>query len=588
MALFDGLGLTGNPEITGNISAGLAAGGALTGGSLGLAGQQPQPQQPVAPAPPPIPQAGPPPTPQAAPKPPPQSLLTKPFDQFSTGDKLKFALASGLMAMGGQSAMAARQQAMQRRGAAMAAHEEEVNDLMIRGLNAVKDIEDPEMRDRAGEAIAKRLAEVGGASASESFTDIFTEPAVQNVLFSPETIQEFGTIKRAIAAKQADPKEFRQRAIAANIGSLERELLRLRETSPDTVKMDANKNGVITASEARNWVRKRMDKKDTNLTPAQMNIVEMPEFEPFLADMFDARTSAATTKAQEKDLRRAINRQGKLVFATEEELRRDRSLVPEPKKPLVQFGSEKREQALFESLIKRRDTLREQAQGGQQTIGLAHTMRDTAIQIQTGRGTETLSDIKSLGATIARLAGADNLAAKIADTDVENAEVLRSLNSQAVQAFIASGPRQGSISNEDRRKYEKVAPGLATTQGGNIALSHIMEAMGTSKTEESAFIDRITEQVARGERDSDIGSQAAFQAYVTDLPYTKGDGVDIRFVGSDTNLWRFYLNGRPKQWLFSGGELTIDEIKQIAKDQGLTARELLLRADKKGTIQGVR
>lgn len=509
------------------------------------------------------------------------SLLEKPFEEFSTGDKLLWGLKSGLMGAG--QAQAQKQEVM----SAKARHFQQVTDLMIKGLNAVKNIEDVDQRARAGAALSKRIAAVGGASAAQSFKEIFDEPAVQDVIFSPETIQEFGSVQKAMAAREDDPKEFRARAVTANIGTIEEELLRLRETNPKLVQIDTNENGVVTSSEARSWVRKRIKAGDTNLSLKHMNVIEMPEFEPFLADIFEARTTTATAKAQEKDLQRAITREGKLVFVTEEEIRRDRSLTPEPKKPLVQFGGEKKDEALFDSLVKYRDDLRQQASGAQQSISLARTMRDTATRIQTGTGTETVADIKSTIGTIARIAGQDSIAEAVQNPALQDMETLRSLNSSAVSAMIRS-EKAGSVSNEERRKFELQAPGLATTQGGNIALSHIMEAMGTSKVEEAAFVDSVTEQVARGQRRSDVGAQQAFRDYTRDLPYTKGDGSQIRFVDDGQKLWRYYLNGRPEKWVFPGGEFTIEEIKSKADSLGMSVREFLATADRKKTIHRVK
>lgn len=516
-----------------------------------------------------------------APAPREPSLLEKPFAEFSTGDKLLWGLKSGLM--GAQQAQAQKQEVM----TAKARHFQQVTDLMIKSLNVVKNIEDVEQRARAGQALAKRIGAVGGASAAQSFQEIFDEPAVQDVIFSPETIQEFGSVQRAMAARENDPKEFRARAVTANIGTIEEELLRLRETNPKLVRMDTNENGVITSSEARSWVRQRISAGDTNLSLKHMNVIEMPEFEPFLADIFEARTTTATAKAQQKDLQRAITREGKLVFVTEEELRKDRSLTPEPKQALVQFGGEKKEEALFESLVGHRDNLRQQASAAQQTISLARTMRDTATRIQTGVGTETVANLKSAIGTIARIAGQDSIAKAVQDPNLQDMETLRSLNAQAVSAMIKS-ERSGSTSNEERRKFELRAPGLAVTQGGNVALSHIMEALGTSKVEEAAFIDAITEQVARGHRRSDVGAQQAFQDYVTDIHYTRGDGAEIRFVDDGQKLWRYYLNGRPKVWKFAGGaKYTMEKIKADAEELGLSVREFLASNDQLGKIVGV-
>lgn len=552
-------------------------GGDITGGDLRLVSPEA-----VTPPPPATAQRPAVSLPQGVPTPPQRSpsLLEKPFSDFTTGDRLKFALKSGLM--GPQAALAQKQAVM----GARQAQAQEVSNLMIKGLNAVKDIDDVTTRLRAGKAIASRIAKIGGADAAQSFVEIFEEPAVQGVIFSPETIQEFGSVQRAMAAREENPKEFRARAITANIGTLEQELLRLRETDPNLAKMDTNENGVLTSAEARSWVRKRIQNKDTNLTLEHMNVIQMPEFEPFLADIFDARTTSATTKAQQKDMVRAIDPQGKLVFVTEEELRRDRRLTPEPKQPLVKFGSDKRNEALFNSLVKRRDDLRQQASTAQTTIGLSRTLRDTAMQVQTGTGVETVAGLKSLGATAARIAGAPELATRLEDPNLTNAETLRSLNARAVSEMIRS-ERSGSTSNEERRKFAQAAPGLATTQGGNIAISHIMEALGTSKVEEAAFFDKITEQVAQGQRLSDVGAQKAFTDYANDMPYTKGEGSQIRFTGGEANLWRYYLNGRPDRWIFPGGAFSLDQIKPVAESQGLTIREFLQAAERKGTLQGV-
>jgi hypothetical protein len=570
--------------------AGRSKPGDVTAGNLGFTSQlpeqkitQPDVQQPEAP------EAETPPAPPLDVKVPatgqrPQlSTLEKPFSEFTPGDYIKFALGSGLMAMGGQSAVALKQRTM----AAKAQHNQEVSDFMVRGLNAVKDIKDPERREKAGRAIAARIAKIGGLQAAQSFNDIFQEPAVQGVIFSPETIQEFGSVKRAMAARNNDPKAFRSRAITANIGTIESELLKLRETNPNVAKMDSNENGVITSAEARNWVRQRVKNGDTDLTLEHMNVIQMPEFEPFLADIFDARTTKATAGAQEKDMKRAINREGKLVFVTEEQLRRDKSLTPEAKKPLVQFGTDKKSEALFDSLVKRRDDLRQQASVAMDQIDVARKMRETAQRIQTGVGTETISDLKSGAATLARLAGADSLASKIDDPNLTDAETLRALNTQAASAFLSS-EKGGQISNAERQMAKRTVPGLTTTQAGNIALSHLMEGKATAQVEEAAFIDAVTEQVALGRRASDTGAQKAFHDYVNDIPRTTGEGATIRHVDDGQSLWRYYLDGRPKKWIFPGGEFTLDQVKEQAKKLGIPLRQFLGAADRKGSIQGVR
>lgn len=223
-----------------------------------------------------------------------RSFLEKDFSEFTGREKFLWVLKSGLM--GGKAAMKQRQQI---RGAARA-RQKEAFDATLSAIKAVEPFKDnPHQYAKLGKALEKRLRSSYGAEVADSFINVFEEPAIAEHVLLPSTIQEFGTMESALAANEDNPEDFRQRVITANIGDIESELLRLRQESPDLVKLDSNKNGQVTASEARDWIRKRMKAKDTNLTMAQMNIIQFPEFERHLTDMFDAIVPESIRKQQE-------------------------------------------------------------------------------------------------------------------------------------------------------------------------------------------------------------------------------------------------------------------------------------------------
>jgi len=554
-------------------------GGDLTGSRLGLDIGTPTVQ-----APPPI-----------AVEPVRANLATDPISSFSAGDKLRFALASGLGGMGGGkntflSARGASIKAKAAKEEADRARDIKILETMIKGANAINGTKGFTQKLALRDTIAKQLDNIN-PEAANSFRELADSPSITEILSNPTKAEELGGIQNVLSLFEGTVEEksaLKESIIEQNRAPIHDKILKLQSEFPDEIQLDINKDGVTTSAEAGVWVKRHHENKKIpehlKLTPTEMEIFQFDEFEDDLASAFGVRTRAAITGAQEKGLIEVTNAQGELAFATEEQVRSDPTLKPVAKKPLVQFGGEKKSEALFQSLVKRRDVLTEQASNARTQKTVALQMRQTAERVATGVGAETLVDLKSLGGTLARVMGSEQLAKKIQDTG--DAEVLRSLNARAVTAIIRE-EKQGQVSNAERATWTKSLPGLATSKGGNIAMSHMMDAQATSKIEEAAFIDAVTNQVANGSRGSDIGASQAFTAYVNDLPRTKGAGDEIRHIDDNQNLWRYYLQGQPSKWLFPGGDFTLKEVEAVAAQNGLTAREFLSIADRKGTLRGV-
>jgi len=544
-------------------------GGELTGGGLGLGLDSTEPAVPKR-----------------------TDLLSAPISDFSGKDKLRFLLASTL---GGANFLGRRDATIKANTAQEEAKRKQdikILETMIKGASAINGTKGFTQKLALRDSLAKQLDRID-PEAANSFRELADSPSVTEIVSTPALAEQFGGMQRVLSAFEGSDDEksaLKSDIVEQNRAGINDKILRLQSEFPTEVNLDLNDDGVATSAEAGVWVKRHHESKkipdSLKLTPTEMEVFQFDEFEEDLASMFGVRTRKAITGAQEKGLIRATNKAGELVFATEEQLRSDPTLKPEPKAALIkqQFGGQKKDEALFNSLVERRDVLIEQASNASTQKNLAQQMRATAERVATGTGTETITDLKSFGGTVARLLVSDALGKKIQDTDKE--EVLRSLNAQGVSALIRN-EKQGQVSNAERATFQKSLPGLGTSQSGNIAMSHIIEAQATSKIEEAAFIDSVTNQVANGGRDSDIGANKAFSDYVNEIPRTKGDGENIRLVDDNQSLWRYYLNGRPSKWLFPGGEMTMKDIQAVAQQNNLTVREFLAIADRKGTIRGV-
>lgn len=518
-----------------------------------------------------------------------------PIADFAFRDKLKFLLFSGLGGMGGgtNTFLAKRQSNIRAREERAAAEKDrgiKILEVMIKGANAINGTAGFTQKLALRDSIVKQLSSVD-PRAGASFKEIADSPSITEIISDPKKAEFFGGLQKVLTLFEGSPDEksaLKRSIIEQNRGAIHDKILRLQGDFPNEVKLDLNADGITTHTEAMVWVRRHHESKkipdSLKLTPTEMEVFQFDEFEDDLASAFGVRTRKAVSGAQEKGMVRAVNSEGESVFATEEQLRLDPGLKPEPKAPLVQFGENKKSEALFGSLVKRRDALTDQASSARTQKNVALQMRATAERVASGVGVETIVNLQSFGSTLARVAGMDNLAEEIQVTG--DAEVLRSLNARAVSTVIRS-EKQGQVSNAERATIQKSLPGLATSKSGNIAMSHILDAQATSKIEEAAFIDTITNQVANGKRGSDIGANQAFTDYVNDLPRTKGDGEDIRHIDDKQSLWRYYIDGKPSKWIFPGGDFTLKEIEEVAQQQGLTTREFLAVAERKGTIQGV-
>lgn len=526
---------------------------------------------------------------------PPVNINADPISGFSGVDKLKFLVASGLGGMGGgqNTFLAGRQsniKAIQASEQAKKARDIKILEVMIKGANAINGTKGFTQKLALRKSISKQLEDIDPEAAT-SFREISDSPSITEIVSDPKKAELFGGLQTVLTQFEGTPAErstLKQTIIEQNRAAIHDKLFKLRDRFPEETNMDVNEDGVATATEARVWVKRHHESKkipdNMKLTPAEMEVFQFDEFEEDLAATFGVRTRKAVAGAQEKNMVRAINKQGETVFATEEQLRTDPTLKPEPRAPLVSFGGEKKSEALFESLVKRRDTLLDQASNARTQKNLALQMRETAERVATGVGTETVVNLKSFGGTIARLLGSDVLANKIQTEG--DAEVLRSLNTRGVSTLIKD-EKQGQVAVAERTNWSRSLPGLANSKSGNIAISHMMSAQATSKIEEAAFIESITDSVANRSKRSDLGSSQAFTDYITDLPWTKGVGEDIRHVDDGQKLWRYYLDGRPSKWMFPGKDFTMAEIKVEADKHGLTTREFLAIADRKGVIRGV-
>ena len=531
--------------------------------------------------------------PTAAPKA--VDIRADPISDFGTLDKLKFLLAGSLGGLGGgrNTFLASRDAKIKSNLAkeeAASKRDIKILETMIKGATVINGTKGISQKLALRESLAKQLDKID-PEAANSFREIADSPSLTEIISNPAQAEALGGLQKVLALFDgtADEKsELKVSLIEQNRPSIHSKILQLQNEFPDEIKLDINKDGVTTSAEAGVWAKNHIENKKIpehlKLTLAEVEIFQFDEFEEDLASAFGVRTREAITGAQEKGLIRAVNSKKEVVFATEEQLRSDPTLKPEPKAPLVQFGSNKKSEALFDSLVKRRDVLTEQASNARTQKTLAKQMLQTAERVATGVGTESLTDLKSFGATVARLMGSDALANQIQDTGDE--EVLRSLNARAVSTLIRN-EKQGQVSNAERATFQKSLPGLATSRSGNIAMSHMIDAQATSKIEEASFIESVTNLVANGSRTSDIGANKAFNDYINELPRTKGEGSDIRHIDDNQSLWRYYLEGKPSKWLFPGGEFTMEQINAVAKQNNLTAREFLAIADRKGTLRGV-
>ena len=62
----------------------------------------------------------------------------------------------------------------------------------------------------------------------------------------------------------------------------------------------------------------------------------------------------------------------------------------------------------------------------------------------------------------------------------------------------------------------------------------------------------------------------------------------LNVVDDGRDLWKYYLNGRPKMFsMMNGTKITITELQQTAKENNKTFRELLGELDSYGLIAEV-
>ncbi len=246
---------------------------------------------------------------------------------------------------------------------------------------------------------------------------------------------------------------------------------------------------------------------------------------------------------------------------------------------------DKRETKLFESAIKRRDTLRTEATAARQTQQLALTAREAAQRAQTGVGAEKVSELQSFARTIAEITGNPELASQIETGDEE---VMRSINEELLLSLISS-ERAGKASSTDTAIMRRALPGLANSEQGNIAMTNIIEATAIGKQEESSFYATVLDEWNSGLRSSDLGADKAYSEYVSDLPRLTGEGANVSVVNDGRDLWKYYLDGRPKSFNFQNGEaVSVARLKQEAKKEEVSFREYLSALDSAGVIKGVK
>lgn len=506
------------------------------------------------------------------------------------GDRFKQGLIAAGMAFGGdtQAFSRARERGLNNLQAIEAAktrQAEAVFDDVVTGLNVVQGIDDPAQKLKVAKIISQQLNQ-RDSQAGTLFMDVADDPADTQIMVDPKMAQLLGGPFQAMKFRREHRKEFNEFKIDLHKDAILDKLFNLFSEEPDKRKIDVNRDGQIQAADVLTWIKRN---PNNSLSLEQQSVLSLTAFEPLLGQIFGAQTQTATVDEQKATLKKAVDNTGQLVFATETQIKSDPSLRPAPSSPLVQFGANKKEEVIFESFVKRRDELREKTPGARQQRSLALQLRQSAADVSSGVGTESFLKLQSLTGTLLRVAGMDTLATQ---TDALSGgrgdrEVLRSNTGRAVTAIIQT-EKGGPVSDSERKGFREAVPSLANSPSGNVAMSHIMETFAVATLEEFQFIDAVTEQIAAGTRITDIGADKALSDYVNDLPRTKGSGESIRFIDDGQDLWQHYINGRPKKWLFRGGEATLEQIRADAAKFDLTAREFLAKASKKGSLLGVK
>ncbi len=221
----------------------------------------------------------------------------------------------------------------------------------------------------------------------------------------------------------------------------------------------------------------------------------------------------------------------------------------------------------------------------QQAIVTAKRAEALSGDALTGAGAETLINIGSGISTLLRASGMDLAADRI---NVSTEQQLRATSVDALKPYIEAQGR--GFTDADRENALKGIAGLANSRETNRMLARIAQVTALGEQDKFFFDDAIGGQLteAGGTRTTPSGSEAAFNQYSRDLSHSKIVNGDFRVIDRGAQLWKYYLDGRPKTWITSQGEFTTSQLKEFAKNKGLTFREFLENRELKGEIQGVR
>lgn len=198
-----------------------------------------------------------------------------------------------------------------------------------------------------------------------------------------------------------------------------------------------------------------------------------------------------------------------------------------------------------------------------------------------GAGAQTLVQIGSTTKTLLTAAGFDQLAAQI---DITNEETLRASAQVALRPAIEAQGR--SFSDTDRKNELQAVPGLQTTPEINQLLARRQIIQIKNKQEEKFFEAKIAELIEDNLRNSPGAYKKNFQDYLNDFPRSKLVNGKFTIIEDSADLFKYYVNGRPKAWVFETGHtFTMDQLKQAAEEKGLTIREAMAQAERQGLIR---
>ena len=253
--------------------------------------------------------------------------------------------------------------------------------------------------------------------------------------------------------------------------------------------------------------------------------------------------------------------------------------------------AEQNNQKMFAADLIYKNELREKSVSGRNKISLAKRIKSLINETTiTGVGVDQFTNLKSLLRSGFALAGANNLVEQL--DNISSIETLRAFSGEAIKPYIEIQGR--SFSDADRKATEKQIPGIANTPKGNIAIANIMYAGGLGDQDEFNFFEARLDEVQNNPNvKSTSGSTSAFNAYVNDLPRLNvikdENGLEtLNVVDDGRDLWKYYLNGRPKMFsMMNGTKITITELQQTAKENNKTFRELLGELDSYGLIAEV-